>query len=116
LPDSFTAGQLPNNLMPESRQSDRVVLLGRIAKSAAVLCGLGFACLLGWAVAFRDTSRPSLVFVALVLAVITAGLVSLMAFVVRGAVEQRWRFSLQTLVAVTTVAAGMLGFILWAVG
>ena len=89
-------------------------ILGVIAKWAGIFGAVGFGCLLASVVIFGPTTRPSIALLIFVLSLITAGVASLAAFTLRGAIERRWRFSLRTLLIVTALAAGALGLTIWA--
>jgi hypothetical protein len=94
-----------------ARHSHLSASLTRVAKWAGALSIVGFGLVIVAGYVYRDDFRPvaTLVVVTL-LATITAGFVSLIAFGLRGAVEQRWRYSLGGLLVATTVIALALGF------
>jgi hypothetical protein len=97
--------------IPETRHVRLAIALRQIARWAAISCAIGFGCL----VAFGRTDRPNLAVVALIVAVITAALVCLSAFVLRSAIEGQWRFGIRSLLIVTTLIAVVLGLIIWVV-
>jgi len=74
---------------------------------AAACCAICFGCLVAMGIIYGVP--PSLALVILVLSSVAIGTISLFAFALRGAIEEKWRFSLAGLLIVTTLVAVALG-------
>jgi hypothetical protein len=85
--------------------------LTNIALGSGAICTIGFVSLVGVSI-FANLGQLSTGFIiaSIGLPTIAAGIIAVIAFVVRELARVRWRFSIATLLFITTAAALALAF------